>query len=165
MPNTWLLLVVDLCTGCWAIGLAREVLALRIYFSLYRLCSLAAHQTYARRSFRYEKKVQEYNFGSLIRTDAREEYGERNTIFGGYSMYSISLYLFWTSVNLVGGSRWIRMRKAKRSCQAWTARVLLDLFSRFLPRSYPRPSPPTFCSLFCLLLTTTNSYPHSILCH
>ncbi|KAG7096034.1 hypothetical protein E1B28_006715 [Marasmius oreades] len=30
---------------------------------------------------RYEKKVQEYNFGSLIRTDAREEYGEKNTIF------------------------------------------------------------------------------------
>jgi hypothetical protein len=31
---------------------------------------------------RYEKKVKDYNFGSLIRTDARDEYGEKNTIFG-----------------------------------------------------------------------------------
>ncbi|KAK2463335.1 hypothetical protein APHAL10511_004646 [Amanita phalloides] len=29
----------------------------------------------------YENKIQDYNFGSLIRTDAREEYGESNTIF------------------------------------------------------------------------------------
>ncbi|KAG7088072.1 hypothetical protein E1B28_012103 [Marasmius oreades] len=30
----------------------------------------------------YEKKVQEHNSGSLICTDAREEYGGKNTIFG-----------------------------------------------------------------------------------
>ena len=30
----------------------------------------------------YEKKIKDYNFGSLIRTDARGEYGETNTIFG-----------------------------------------------------------------------------------
>ncbi|GLB39610.1 putative DUF757-domain-containing protein [Lyophyllum shimeji] len=29
----------------------------------------------------YEKKVKEFNFGCLIRTDARQEYGETNTIF------------------------------------------------------------------------------------
>ncbi|KAJ8487860.1 hypothetical protein ONZ45_g150 [Pleurotus djamor] len=29
----------------------------------------------------YEKKVKDYNFGSLIRTDATQEYGETNTIF------------------------------------------------------------------------------------
>lgn len=29
----------------------------------------------------YEKKVKDYNFGSLIRTDATGEYGESNTIF------------------------------------------------------------------------------------
>ncbi|EPQ50779.1 DUF757-domain-containing protein [Gloeophyllum trabeum ATCC 11539] len=29
----------------------------------------------------YEKKIKDYNFGSLIRTDAREEYAELNTIF------------------------------------------------------------------------------------
>ncbi|KAI0048668.1 DUF757-domain-containing protein [Auriscalpium vulgare] len=29
----------------------------------------------------YEKKVQDYNFGSLIRTDASKEYNETNTIF------------------------------------------------------------------------------------
>ncbi|KAJ7719413.1 DUF757-domain-containing protein [Mycena metata] len=29
----------------------------------------------------YKKKVKDYNFGSLIRTDASQEYGERNTIF------------------------------------------------------------------------------------
>jgi len=30
----------------------------------------------------YEKKVTDYNFGSLIRTDGRGEYSESNTIFG-----------------------------------------------------------------------------------
>lgn len=29
----------------------------------------------------YKEKVKDYNFGSLIRTDSREEYGEMNTIF------------------------------------------------------------------------------------
>jgi len=29
----------------------------------------------------YEKKIKDYNFGSLIRTDARQEYAEANTIF------------------------------------------------------------------------------------
>lgn len=35
------------------------------------------------RSFimRYEKKIQDYNFGCLIRTDSKLEYGESNTIF------------------------------------------------------------------------------------
>ena len=33
------------------------------------------------RDGRYEKKVKDYNFGSLIRTDARQEYSETNTIF------------------------------------------------------------------------------------
>lgn len=31
---------------------------------------------------RYETKVKDFNFGSLIRTDATKEYSERNTIFG-----------------------------------------------------------------------------------
>ena len=30
----------------------------------------------------YKDKVKDYNFGSLIRTDCRDEYGETNTIFG-----------------------------------------------------------------------------------
>ena len=30
----------------------------------------------------YKDKVKDYNFGSLIRMDAREEYAEDNTIFG-----------------------------------------------------------------------------------
>lgn len=34
---------------------------------------------------RYKDKVKDYNFGSLIRTDARQEYGETNTIFGRQS--------------------------------------------------------------------------------
>ncbi len=34
--------------------------------------------------FRYKEKVKDYNFGSLIRTNAREEYGETNTIFGTF---------------------------------------------------------------------------------
>lgn len=34
----------------------------------------------------YEKKVKDYNFGSLIRTDCRAEYGETNTIFGTFTL-------------------------------------------------------------------------------
>ncbi|KAF5350636.1 hypothetical protein D9756_008597 [Leucocoprinus leucothites] len=33
----------------------------------------------------YKEKVKDHNFGSLIRTDAKEEYGETNTIFGAFS--------------------------------------------------------------------------------
>lgn len=33
---------------------------------------------------RYETKVKDFNFGSLIRTDARKEYSETNTIFGRF---------------------------------------------------------------------------------
>ncbi|KIJ64730.1 hypothetical protein HYDPIDRAFT_181592 [Hydnomerulius pinastri MD-312] len=32
----------------------------------------------------YEKKVKDFNFGSLIRTDARQEYSETNTIFANH---------------------------------------------------------------------------------
>ncbi|KAL9709194.1 hypothetical protein Ac2012v2_007549 [Leucoagaricus gongylophorus] len=35
----------------------------------------------------YEKKIKDYNFGSLIRSDARGEYGENNTIFGMFSFH------------------------------------------------------------------------------
>lgn len=38
----------------------------------------------------YEKTVTDYNFGSLIRTDSTNEYGETNTIFGAYRSH---LYL------------------------------------------------------------------------
>ncbi|KAI8371459.1 putative polysaccharide biosynthesis protein [Radiomyces spectabilis] len=31
---------------------------------------------------KYEKRVNEFNFGSLIRIDAREDYTEQNTMFG-----------------------------------------------------------------------------------
>ena len=41
---------------------------------------------------RYEKKIKDYNFGSLIRTDARGEYGEKNTIFGS-SVYICRAFL------------------------------------------------------------------------
>jgi len=43
---------------------------------------LTASSAFLESSFRYENKVKDYNFGSLIRMDAREEYGETNTIFG-----------------------------------------------------------------------------------
>ncbi|KAG7445255.1 DUF757-domain-containing protein [Guyanagaster necrorhizus] len=46
----------------------------------------------------YEKKVKDYNFGSLIRTDAREEYGERNTIF----VTRIQFYAIEISRNRLG---------------------------------------------------------------
>jgi len=31
---------------------------------------------------RYEKKIEDYNFGSLIRTDCKDEYSQHNSIFG-----------------------------------------------------------------------------------
>lgn len=40
---------------------------------------------------RYEKKVKDYNFGCLIRTDARGEYGETNTMFGASSAVNFLL--------------------------------------------------------------------------
>ncbi|CCM05481.1 uncharacterized protein FIBRA_07702 [Fibroporia radiculosa] len=46
----------------------------------------------------YEKKVKDYNFGSLIRTDAREEYGEMNTIF----VTRIQFYAFEIARNRLG---------------------------------------------------------------
>jgi hypothetical protein len=33
---------------------------------------------------RYEKKITDYNFGSLIHTDATKEYRETNMIFGPF---------------------------------------------------------------------------------
>ncbi|EEB95228.1 hypothetical protein MPER_05836, partial [Moniliophthora perniciosa FA553] len=47
---------------------------------------------------RYETKIQDYNFGSLIRTDARAEYGERNTIF----VTRIQFYAIEISRNRLG---------------------------------------------------------------
>lgn len=41
----------------------------------------------------YKEKVKDYNFGSLIRTDCRDEYGEKNTIFGASSHYEEILIL------------------------------------------------------------------------
>lgn len=46
----------------------------------------------------YEKTVKDYNFGSLIRTDAREEYGEKNTIF----VTRMQFYAFEIARNRLG---------------------------------------------------------------
>ncbi|KAJ7201106.1 DUF757-domain-containing protein [Mycena pura] len=46
----------------------------------------------------YKKKVKDYNFGSLIRTDARLEYGESNTIF----VTRIQFYAIEISRNRLG---------------------------------------------------------------
>ncbi|KAI0922806.1 hypothetical protein AcW1_002631 [Taiwanofungus camphoratus] len=46
----------------------------------------------------YEKKVKDYNFGSLIRTDARKEYMELNTIF----VTRIQFYAFEIARNRLG---------------------------------------------------------------
>ncbi|KAJ3565992.1 hypothetical protein NP233_g7282 [Leucocoprinus birnbaumii] len=46
----------------------------------------------------YKEKVKDYNFGSLIRTDAREEYGETNTIF----VTRIQFYAIEISRNRLG---------------------------------------------------------------
>ena len=44
-------------------------------------------------SHSYKDKVKDYNFGSLIRTDARDEYGEKNTIFG-ISLVPLFQYIY-----------------------------------------------------------------------
>ncbi|KAF8801203.1 DUF757-domain-containing protein [Phlegmacium glaucopus] len=46
----------------------------------------------------YKDKVKDYNFGSLIRTDARDEYGEKNTIF----VTRIQFYAFEIARNKLG---------------------------------------------------------------
>ncbi|KAH9929964.1 DUF757-domain-containing protein [Amylocystis lapponica] len=46
----------------------------------------------------YQDKVKDYNFGSLIRTDARLEYGEANTIF----VTRIQFYAFEIARNRLG---------------------------------------------------------------
>ncbi|KAF9078631.1 polysaccharide biosynthesis-domain-containing protein [Rhodocollybia butyracea] len=46
----------------------------------------------------YEKKVKDHNFGSLIRTDARGEYAEQNTIF----VTRIQFYAFEIARNRLG---------------------------------------------------------------
>ncbi|KAF8909750.1 polysaccharide biosynthesis-domain-containing protein [Gymnopilus junonius] len=46
----------------------------------------------------YKDKVKDYNFGSLIRTDARDEYGETNTIF----VTRIQFYAFEIARNRLG---------------------------------------------------------------
>ncbi|KAI0786981.1 DUF757-domain-containing protein [Abortiporus biennis] len=46
----------------------------------------------------YEKKVKDFNFGSLIRTDCRDEYGERNTIF----VTRIQFYAYEIARNRLG---------------------------------------------------------------
>jgi len=48
----------------------RLLLSVNVYFTT-AVCS-------------YEKKITDYNFGALIRTDASDEYGEKNTIFGEF---------------------------------------------------------------------------------
>uniref|UniRef100_A0A8H7XRE2 Polysaccharide biosynthesis domain-containing protein n=1 Tax=Psilocybe cubensis TaxID=181762 RepID=A0A8H7XRE2_PSICU len=46
----------------------------------------------------YKDKVKDYNFGSLIRTDARDEYGESNTIF----VTRIQFYAYEIARNRLG---------------------------------------------------------------
>ncbi|CAA7263330.1 unnamed protein product [Cyclocybe aegerita] len=46
----------------------------------------------------YKDKVQDYNFGSLIRTDCTDEYGEKNTIF----VTRIQFYAFEIARNRLG---------------------------------------------------------------
>jgi hypothetical protein len=46
----------------------------------------------------YKEKVKDYNFGSLIRTDSRDEYGESNTIF----VTRIQFYAYEIARNRLG---------------------------------------------------------------
>ncbi|KAI8644823.1 putative polysaccharide biosynthesis protein [Parasitella parasitica] len=44
--------------------------------------SAAAKEKWRNFMNKYEKRVNEYNFGSLIRIDCKEDYTEKNTMFG-----------------------------------------------------------------------------------
>jgi hypothetical protein len=50
---------------------------------------------------RYENKIKDYNFGCLIRTDAREEYSQSNSIFGEDSAARNARYLTSDTLNSV----------------------------------------------------------------
>jgi replication fork protection complex subunit Tof1/Swi1 len=47
---------------------------------------------------RYETKVKDFNFGSLIRMDATKEYSETNTIFGRFQSITIDRVCVLTCV-------------------------------------------------------------------
>lgn len=47
---------------------------------------------------RYETKVKDFNFGSLIRTDATNEYSETNTIFGRFHSLVIGVRAHSTTI-------------------------------------------------------------------
>jgi hypothetical protein len=51
-------------------------------------------------STRYKDKVKDYNFGSLIRMDAKGEYGEANTIFGACELCKIANIFLGSLVDL-----------------------------------------------------------------
>ncbi|KAI0033016.1 polysaccharide biosynthesis-domain-containing protein [Vararia minispora EC-137] len=46
----------------------------------------------------YEKKIKDYNFGSLIRTDSEKEYSEKNTIF----VMRMQFYVYEIARNRLG---------------------------------------------------------------
>jgi hypothetical protein len=39
----------------------------------------------------YEKKIDDYNFGTMVRNNAKEEYGEKSTIFGRCQVETLSI--------------------------------------------------------------------------
>ena len=51
--------------------------------------------------YSYKDKVKDYNFGSLIRMDARDEYAETNTIFGASFFLLVDFRLRFYSLPLV----------------------------------------------------------------
>ncbi|KAJ2963224.1 hypothetical protein NQZ79_g1696 [Umbelopsis isabellina] len=50
---------------------------------------------------KYEKRVNEYNFGSLIRIDPRDDYTEQNTMFGMRMQASVEFTLSENSQKLI----------------------------------------------------------------
>lgn len=45
----------------------------------------------------YEKKVDDYNFGTLVRLDPKTEYGEKESIFGMLESF-LEVVLSWDSI-------------------------------------------------------------------
>lgn len=51
------------------------------------------------------EKVEDYNFGTLLRSDTKDEYSEQNSMFGGHLIHSVSFALCLAHLHLFAVTR------------------------------------------------------------
>lgn len=84
-------------------------------FAKVSLCHCSIRRRYLHEiTWRYEGKVKDYNFGSLIRTNCEDEYGQDNSIFGiwAYSWPFIFCWM-WDKLHGCNSMRLRFVRKVK----------------------------------------------------